>query len=422
MNEATDNSNGDPNQPASPLKEKLELEKVRLERSKLSLDVRLKKKELESHATKTWRVALSNPLILAIVGGSLTLVTSIITNFLAVIATRDADERKASQARESESRALQSELIKTFLKTPDSKTARDNLTFLIESGLIPDHEKRIKEYLASNIKTVPKLSEVAVPVSSYPACPKLEAGSVASTASQERLGISLHFATSRLDPSAYGGWEGPLAATISDANAMQRMATKLGYRTNSFTDALARSDCLLSALSASALRLKRGDTLMLTMSGHGGQILDNSGNEPDKKLETWVLFDKQVDSNALYSSLAKFAAGVTIFVIQDSSHAVALRPPKGGAPPEAQIFVLAGTRENQVAMEGANNGAFTTALLSTLRNGAYQGSYQKLISAIQDKMPATQVPQLYVYGPNTTQKETTPFSLGSVGAWPFPAK
>ena len=413
MTEAIEHAATGPTQSGSTVTEQIELENIKLERSKLALDVRIKRRELEVHQSKTWKQTLANPLMLAIVGGSLTLLTSIVTNYLTASATRDADERKATQAREAEARALQSDLIKTFLKTPDSKTARDNLTFLIESGLIPDHEKRIKEYLSSNSKTVPKLGDASAPAVPYPACPPIDLGKEASADAREPLGVSLHFATNRVDPNSYGGWAGELLGPVPDANAMQKLAAKLGYRTNILIDAVARSDCLASALAVMSAQLKPGDSLLLTMSGHGGQVPDASGNEPDKSLETWVLYDKQMDANELYVRLAKFAAGVTVIVVEDASHAAALRPPRRATGTGPQVFVLAGTQENQVAMDAevGGNGAFTVALLSVWNDGKFQGSYQDLIDAIQAKLPPTQRPQLYAYGPRSTDKSLQPFRI-----------
>jgi Caspase domain len=396
-------------------KQQLELSRLRLERSRLALEVRLKKRELQHHSTKTWRSALANPLVLAIVGGSITLLTSIITNFLSSSATRESDERRATLARDAEARALQSDLIKTFLKTQDSKTARDNLTFLIESGLIPEHEQRITAYLDRNAKAVPKLGEATTAASSYPGCTALDMGGNASGP----VGVSIHLATNRLDPGAYGGWNGQLENAVPDANAMQKLAAKLGYRTNLYIDALARSDCLASALKSAATRLDAGDSLLLTLSGHGGQIPDPSNQEPDKKIETWVLHDKQLSAYELHAMLARFKPGVTIVVVQDISYAAPLRAPKGAPELAASLFVLAGSKEGEVAFDGTGtgtgtgNGAFTGALLSTWNNGQFSGSYADLMAAVRSKMPAkqAQTPQLYLYGPARTARVGKPFAL-----------
>lgn len=153
--------------------------------------------------------------------------------------------------------------------------------------------------------------------------------------------------------------------------------------------------------------------LLLTISGHGAQVADPTGNEPDKKLEAWALYDKQIDANELYARLAKFAPGVTVIVVEDVSFAAALRPPRDAALTGPQIFVVAGTQENQVAMDagGGPNGAFTAALLSVWADGKFLGSYQDLIGAIQARLPTEQKPQLYAYGPRSADKSLRPFRI-----------
>jgi hypothetical protein len=376
------------------------MQRLRLERSKLALEVRLKRRELGLHAAKSLREAVANPLVLAIVGGSITLVTSIVTNYLTASANREADDRRARQVREAEGRALQSELIKTFLKTQDSKTARDNLTFLIESGLIPDHEVRIKEYLASNTKAAPKIADSPAATVSYPECPKLDLGPARNGEGGGALAVSLHLGTNRLNPAAYGGWDGQIQGAVPDANAMHKLASGLGFRPHLFIDAQARAECLTNSLTSLAATLRDGDALMVTLSGHGGQQPDTAGNEPDKKIETWVLFDKQLSATELYDAFARFKPGVTLLVVQDSSHPAAFRVPARGKELAASLVVLAGAQENQVAMDGDKNGAFTTALLATWNDGRFKGSYQDLIAAVRRRMPASQVPQLYTRGPD----------------------
>lgn len=404
---------------AAAVKAKLELEAARLERSKLALETHIKRRELRAHVTKSWRDVFANPLVLAIAGGSISLLTSVVTNYLSSTATRESDERKATQARDSEARALQSELIKTFLKTPDSKIARDNLSFLIESGLIPDHEKRIKEYLANNTKAVPKLGDAKSAASAYPACPALDLQGIPSDASAAPIGVSLHFATNRLSGEVYGG-SGELVSAVPDANAMQKMASKLGYRTNVFIDAIARKDCLTTSLSLLAAKLKSGDTLLLTMSGHGSQLPDFYGSEPDGALETWVLYDAMIDANELRGHLEKFVKGVVVIVIEDTSHAAALRPQRSDTGTGPMIVVLAGSNENQDAMESpaGGNGAFTAALLSVWNDGKFRGSYQDLVSKTLARMPASQKPQLYVYGQLVGDRGSQPFRISSGAARP----
>ena len=140
---------------------------------------------------------------------------------------------------------------------------------------------------------------------------------------------------------------------------------------------------------------------------------DLTGTEPDKLQEVWVLFDKQVQARELYSAFAKFKAGVTVIVIQDADHAAVYRRPKEGPELSATVIVLAGSSENQSAMDGRRNGAFTEALLAVWNNGTFPGTYSELLVAVRRKMPQSQSPQLYVYGPNPGAKDTKPFRVST---------
>ena len=60
--------------------------------------------------------------------------------------------------------------------------------------------------------------------------------------------------------------------------------------------------------------------MLLSYSGHGGQVPDQNGDDPNDGLdETWCLFDGQVLDDELYGALSAFAPGVRV-VVSDSCH------------------------------------------------------------------------------------------------------
>ena len=69
---------------------------------------------------------------------------------------------------------------------------------------------------------------------------------------------------------------------------------------------------LLSGMRSAAKSLKAGDLFFMTYSGHGGQVRDSNGDEPDRKDETWCLYDGQLIDDELYFELSRFAAGDTL--------------------------------------------------------------------------------------------------------------
>src|SRR5262252_8773740 len=115
----------------------LEWEKLRLERQKYALEARLRRREIQNRNGKTlWRDLLTNPVMIAIVGGIITLFTAVITTYFNASENRQAEAAKARLAQESTKETLQADLIKKFVESPRTETVRENLRFLVDAGLI----------------------------------------------------------------------------------------------------------------------------------------------------------------------------------------------------------------------------------------------------------------------------------------------
>ena len=290
--------------------------------------------------------------------------------------------------------------------------------------------------------------------------------------------ISLHVGLNAVDPKAYGGWSGPLAACEFDANDMATIARSRGIKPTVLLTKKGTRSAVLAGLRAAAKSLKRGDLFFISYSGHGGQVPDSSGDEPDKLDETWCLYDGQLIDDELYFELSRFAAGVRVLVLSDSCHsgtvtrempppppppgmraklmpnAVAMRTyaenkafydklqadvakASGGAAfdtavdPDtalaqvaisgrltaivkkfnAGVVLISGCQDNQVAMDGDHNGAFTEALLKTWSNGAFSGSYAAFHAKIRARLPGTQSPNLFTLGKAGLFLAQKPFSV-----------
>ena len=132
--------------------------------------------------------------------------------------------------------------------------------------------------------------------------------------------MSLHIGLNAVSPAAYGGWSGPLAACEFDANDMAAIAKTKGMKSTVLLTKKATRANMLAAMRAAAKTLASGDFFFLTYSGHGGQVPDVTGEEIDKKDETWCLFDGQLIDDELYAELGRFASGVRVLVLSDSCH------------------------------------------------------------------------------------------------------
>lgn len=268
-------------------------------------------------------------------------------------------------------------------------------------------------------------------------------------------GISLHIGINSVDPNHYAGWDGKLNACEQDAKDMLAIAKANGFKSSKtlFTSQ-ATAGAILSAIGMASRQLVKGDIFFLTYSGHGGQTADPTGEEADKKNETWVAFDRQIIDDELYAMWSRFAAGVRIIVCSDSCHsgtvtrdleAQAAADPAQGVPREipreiaaevnlqhkslyeslawgagaakrlavgAHVLLISGCQDNQTSLDGPQNGLFTAMLLKVWNGGAFSGCYRDLHAQILARMPASQQPNFFVTGvPSPTFERQRPFSV-----------
>ncbi|WP_327265599.1 caspase family protein [Streptomyces sp. NBC_01232] len=266
-------------------------------------------------------------------------------------------------------------------------------------------------------------------------------------------GLSLHIGLNKVDPAAYDGWDGKLLACENDARDMAAVARAGGFDDTVILTDDGTVENITGELRKAAGRLKNGDILLFTYSGHGGQM-DNVGSddEPDRLDETLVFFDRQFIDDELYREFRRFEEGVRIFALLDCCHSgSAIESLQGLLTPEAlesqfqtrdpgqveaasrlmpllkqqEIFardrafyeglqrelknedghstapgaVLIGAcQDNQVASDGNVNGLFTANLLKVWGKGAFQGDYRTFHRDIQKRMPAIQSPNFYTTG------------------------
>ncbi|MEU3633303.1 caspase family protein [Streptomyces fradiae] len=263
-------------------------------------------------------------------------------------------------------------------------------------------------------------------------------------------GLSLHIGLNTVDPDRYDGWNGHLVACENDARDLSVLASDAGYSGTVLLTEEATVDGVTAALRAAAARLRDGDAFLLTYSGHGGQVPDETegGDEPDALDETLVLYDRQFLDDELNRELARFAEGVRVLVLLDCCHSGtgievrdlltphALREQFGTEDREqietvsrlmpvarqgaiyrrdrdffqelqremradgrrADALLISACQDNQLAADGRVNGLFTGTLLRVWDKGAFSGGHRAFHRAIVSRMPATQSPNLHLSG------------------------
>jgi metacaspase-1 len=276
-------------------------------------------------------------------------------------------------------------------------------------------------------------------------------------------GIALTIGLNSVDPGHYGGWDGTLNACEADAHDMAAIAKKQKFNVKTLLTKAATRSAVLKEISDAATALKSGDIFMLSYSGHGGQVPDMNGDEPDQLDETICLYDGELIDDEMNAAFTKISSGVRVLVFSDSCHSgtmtkvayyygtaaartAASQSPNASRcramPPDvalrtyrqnqefydailrkpelkdaedavkAAVLLISGCMDNQTSSDGDANGLFTSQLLAVWRQGKFKGNYKKFYSDILRRMPPDQSPNYYRTGKIDPQYEKQkPFTI-----------
>ncbi|MGC3972012.1 MAG: caspase family protein [Pirellulales bacterium] len=154
--------------------------------------------------------------------------------------------------------------------------------------------------------------------------------------SQEKRGYALHLGVNWTDPSpqAYGSTNN-LDACVFDAQDMRAITDRYGFTTSMLTNEHATTENLQAELKKASSELRAGDYFVLTYSGHGAyvndetddeldvkqpDVLDDPSGQPDGLDETLCLHDRMIVDDELYWAWKQFKQGVRILVVLDCCH------------------------------------------------------------------------------------------------------
>jgi metacaspase-1 len=275
-------------------------------------------------------------------------------------------------------------------------------------------------------------------------------------------GVSLHIGLNRVDATHYGS-ELVLSGCKNDAHDMARIASTAGYDATLLLDHEASASAVLGYVLRASQSLGAGDAFVLTYAGHGAQVSDEGGDEPDGLDETWVLFDRMLLDDELHVALCRFVSGVRVLVISDSCHSGSVarareylgilstgpiasyysRSSRFRTPDEAgfgrrvwqqhaatydrvahslphnarelvraAVIQISGCQDDQLSADGGENGLFTSMLKQVWSGGAFSGSHRAFWQAIARRMPPTQSPGYLTFGQSALDLEKQrPFAL-----------
>jgi len=282
-------------------------------------------------------------------------------------------------------------------------------------------------------------------------------------------GIFLGVGLNVVDAGQYGGWDGALRGCENDARDMASIAGSRGLSTKLLLTKSATAAGLFSELDTAARALVAGDLLVVSYSGHGGQVGDVNFDEVDRLDETWCLYDRMVVDDELFAMWGKFRPGVRILVFSDSCHSGTATKEKkllaaykegirssdllglyaeaksdvrfkfmpfanawshyqdskgmydslqllSGATDRAQVaasvILVSGCQDNQLSADGPANGLFTSTLKKVWDGGKFVGDYRKFHKEIVARMPPSQTPNFFTVGvTNAVFEAQQPFYL-----------
>jgi hypothetical protein len=247
----------------------------------------------------------------------------------------------------------------------------------------------------------------------------------------------------------YPGTESDLAGCVNDATDWAEALGQRGFTVSRLTDAESTKARMVEQIGALIGGAIRGDTVVITYSGHGTWVPDQNGDEPDARDEAlcpWdigaghVLLDDEI-----HDLFTDRAAGVRVLLISDSCHSGSVTrgdeadldpgmprarflPPAawmkavdlpratarplnllGGMRQSGGDLLLAGCLDTQFSWDtrfnGRPNGAFTYYALKTLKTLPATASYEDWFRQIRNYLPSTRLPQdPQIFGTRTARR------------------
>lgn len=240
----------------------------------------------------------------------------------------------------------------------------------------------------------------------------------------------------------YPGTESDLSGCVNDANDWALALEKKGFKiVVTLTDAHAKGKTIIENLESLVDLSKKGDSMVVTYSGHGSYVPDEDGDEPDGIDECLCPYDIMdngpIVDDRLYKIFSNIKDGVKAVFFSDSCHSgtvskfmsmatfqgsestyyrnVKFMPPqtflpsrsltwfsdinRSYVPPARKDFMLlmAGCQDHEYSydamLEGRPNGVFTFVALRTLKLISSRSTYSQWFKEIRKVLPSVYFPQ-----------------------------
>lgn len=275
--------------------------------------------------------------------------------------------------------------------------------------------------------------------------------------------VSLHIGVNEPKSASAADTRARLVDSEAAAWQMAELASQAGYGSMLV---LRGETATLGAVNAALWNVSQlladGDTLLVTFSGHGGQVPDREAEDPDGSDESWSLHDGELLDDTLCGYWRLFKAGVRIVVVSESCYSGGMMrsvdedelpvaapaerrrlrdagmgsvgeagvppldapagPPRKRAEPgyqQAEVLKVmapvgvepfrdpSGVRATVLMLTASSEtrparaGLFTRCLLGVWAGGTYSGSYRELFDEVKRRVMADnpdQEPQIMMLG------------------------
>lgn len=244
----------------------------------------------------------------------------------------------------------------------------------------------------------------------------------------------------------YPGTESDLAGCVNDAKDWASLLKSYGFSVSMLLDKQVTGSVMREAFNDLVDLSKRGDSLVITYSGHGSFVPDTSGDEWDKNDECLCPYDivenGPIADDEIHDIFSNLSRGVKCVFISDSCHSgtvtkmmpivtppttnnkvspqrtVRFLPPshflpkkvlrtfvddarrspeKWVNPDDQRMLLMAGCQDWEYSYDayfnGRPNGAFTRAALLALAELSIYNSYKDWFKEIRKILPSRQYPQ-----------------------------
>jgi hypothetical protein len=234
-----------------------------------------------------------------------------------------------------------------------------------------------------------------------------------------------------VNPGAYQGWAGDCPGCDIDAKGLYRLFLNEGFSAHLILNSAATWEYVRNTILDSSKFLKAGDLLVVSISGHGGQIPDDDGDEPSGQDSTLCLRDGQVRDDDFLKMIQKLPNGIRLVLINDQCHSegnfkalwrqvkrgvtlgssgkkVAIPLIRGVGTNQVQLIQFAGCREANYSYGSSKGGTWTQNLLSAYKP---ELTWRQWFDNANKLMPRQQVPVWTLYPEGGVSEE---FINGSV--------